>query len=66
MRAAFTRIAVDPFEGVAEEPGSRKSDPILVADSVTRRFGGLMAVNVEHFEIQRGSITALIGPKRRR
>ena len=60
--AAFTKVPVDPFEAVAEEPGSRKPDPILVADSVTRRFGGLMAVNVDHFEIQRGSITALIGP----
>src|SRR5512132_4505493 len=60
--AAFKRIAVDPFEAVGEEPGTRKPDPILVADSVTRRFGGLMAVNVDHFEVQRGSITALIGP----
>jgi neutral amino acid transport system ATP-binding protein len=60
--AAFTKVPVDPFEAVGEEPGSRKPDPILVADSVTRRFGGLMAVNVDHFEIQRGSITALIGP----
>jgi neutral amino acid transport system ATP-binding protein len=60
--ATFTRIAVDPFEAVAEEPGSPKPNPILVADSVTRRFGGLMAVNVDHFEIERGSITALIGP----
>jgi neutral amino acid transport system ATP-binding protein len=60
--APFTRIAVDPFEAVAEEPGSPKPNPILVADSVTRRFGGLMAVNVDHFEIERGSITALIGP----
>jgi neutral amino acid transport system ATP-binding protein len=59
---AFTKVAVDPFEAVAEEPGAPKADPILVADSVTRRFGGLMAVNVDHFEIQRGSITALIGP----
>ena len=60
--ATFTRVAVDPFEAVAEEPGSSKPDPILVADSVTRRFGGLMAVNVDHFDLQRGSITALIGP----
>ena len=59
---AFTRVAVDPFEAVAEEPGSSKPDPILVADSVARRFGGLMAVNVDHFDLQRGSITALIGP----
>ena len=58
----FTKVAVDPFEAVAEEPGSPKADPILVADSVARRFGGLMAVNVVHFELQRGSITALIGP----
>jgi neutral amino acid transport system ATP-binding protein len=60
--ATFTKVAVDPFEAVAEEPGSSKPDPILVADSVTRRFGGLMAVNVDHFDLQRGSITALIGP----
>jgi branched-chain amino acid transport system ATP-binding protein len=58
----FTRIAVDPFEAVAEEPGAPKQDPILVADGVTRRFGGITAVNVDHFEMQRGSITALIGP----
>ena len=41
---------------------SMKSDSILVADGVTRKFGGLTAVDVEHFEIQRGKITALIGP----
>ncbi|MGH2392838.1 MAG: ATP-binding cassette domain-containing protein, partial [Candidatus Limnocylindria bacterium] len=58
----FTKIVVDPFEGVAGEPGAPKPEPILVADSVTRRFGGLTAVDVDHFEIQRGSITALIGP----
>ncbi len=39
-----------------------KPDPILIADQVTRRFGGLTAVDVEHVEIQRGAITALIGP----
>src|SRR5436190_524268 len=40
----------------------RSSDSILIADGVTRTFGGLRAVDVEHFEIQRGRITALIGP----
>jgi neutral amino acid transport system ATP-binding protein len=44
------------------EPGCKKIDPILVADNVTRQFGGLTAVNVEHLEIPRGKITALIGP----
>jgi neutral amino acid transport system ATP-binding protein len=39
-----------------------KHDPILVADGITRRFGGLVAVNVDHFEIERNKITALIGP----
>ena len=43
-------------------PGVAKSDPILVADSVRRQFGGLVAVDVDHVEVQRGEITALIGP----
>lgn len=43
-------------------PGVRKTDPIIVADGVTRTFGGLTAVDVEHLEIPRGVITALIGP----
>ena len=50
------------FDDVSPAPGSAKPDPILVVDGVTRQFGGLMAVNVEHLEIQRGAITALIGP----
>jgi ABC-type branched-subunit amino acid transport system ATPase component len=45
-----------------EQPQTKGSDVILVADNVTRTFGGLTAVDVEHFEIQRGKITALIGP----
>ena len=43
-------------------PGAPKPDPIIVADNVTRRFGGMTAVDVHHLEIQRGAITALIGP----
>ena len=45
----------------AHEPGCAKVDPILVADNVTRQFGGLVAVDVAHVEIPRGKITALIG-----
>jgi branched-chain amino acid transport system ATP-binding protein len=55
-------VATDPFTAVPEEPGSAKADPIMTLDSVTRRFGGLVAVDVDHLEIQRGVITALIGP----
>ncbi len=43
-------------------PGCQKTDPILIADNVVRKFGGLTAVDVEHVEIPRGRITALIGP----
>ncbi len=43
-------------------PGVAKVDPIIVADHVTRTFGGLTAVNVDHLEIPRNAITALIGP----
>ena len=48
--------------GLEARPGVSKPDPILVADDVVRRFGGLTAVHVDHLEIQRGAITALIGP----
>jgi len=43
-------------------PGVAKINPILIADKVSRHFGGLMAVEVDHLEIPRGAITALIGP----
>ncbi|WP_333483298.1 ABC transporter ATP-binding protein [Arthrobacter sp. CAN_A1] len=43
-------------------PGCRKRDPILVAEKVTRTFGGMNAVDVEYLEVPRNKITALIGP----
>lgn len=57
-RQAATKALAD----VAREPGAAKPDPILIANGVQRRFGGLTAVDVAHVEIQRGAITALIGP----
>jgi branched-chain amino acid transport system ATP-binding protein len=54
--------AADRLAGVASEPGVAKPDPILVADSVRRRFEGVAAVEVDHLEVQRGVVTALIGP----
>lgn len=47
---------------VESVPGVHKPDPILVADNVIRKFGGVTAVDVQHFEIERHGITALIGP----
>jgi neutral amino acid transport system ATP-binding protein len=43
-------------------PGVKKRNPIIVADGVSRRFGGLTAVDVDHVEIPANAITALIGP----
>lgn len=54
--------AIQALADVPHEPGAAKPDPILVVDDVSRQFGGLVAVDVEHVEIQRGAITALIGP----
>jgi neutral amino acid transport system ATP-binding protein len=61
VSGAETRTAASHV-GVTPEPGAPKPDPILVVDEVTRRFGGLTAVDVDHLEVQRGAITALIGP----
>jgi neutral amino acid transport system ATP-binding protein len=57
--AAAARAALATVE---PRPCVAKPDPILSADSVRRRFGGIVAVDVDHVEVQRGSITALIGP----
>jgi neutral amino acid transport system ATP-binding protein len=50
------------FAAVEARAGVAKPDPILSARGMHRAFGGVVAVDVEHLEIQRGAITALIGP----
>jgi ABC-type branched-subunit amino acid transport system ATPase component len=64
-RVPRTDQSVDARAGLSDlehKPGATKPDPIVVADGIVRRFGGLTAVDVGHVEIQRGVITALIGP----
>jgi branched-chain amino acid transport system ATP-binding protein len=56
------RLAQVALRGVPWEIGVAKPDPAIVVDGVTRTFGGLTAVSVDHLEIQRGGITGLIGP----
>ncbi|SFL17815.1 ABC transporter ATP-binding protein [Geodermatophilus ruber] len=56
------RLARAALRDVAWEVGVAKPDPAIVVDGVTRTFGGLTAVAVDHLEIQRGGITGLIGP----
>jgi neutral amino acid transport system ATP-binding protein len=54
--------AVAALATVSPTRGAPKPDPILLADKIQKNFGGVVAVDVEHIEVQRGSITALIGP----
>jgi neutral amino acid transport system ATP-binding protein len=56
------RLAQIALRDVPWEVGVAKPDPSVVVDGVTRTFGGLTAVSVDHLEIQRGGITGLIGP----
>ena len=66
MAAEFLRRADRPIakvlEDVPHKPGVPKPSPILRVEGMRRSFGGLVAVDVDHLEIQRGSVTALIGP----
>ena len=56
------RLAQIALRDLPWEIGVAKPDPAVVVDGVTRTFGGLTAVAVDHLEIQRGGITGLIGP----
>ena len=38
--------------------------PILSVSSVSKRFGGLLALDSVSFEVQRGEIFSVIGPNR--
>jgi neutral amino acid transport system ATP-binding protein len=60
--AAPARLAQAALRDVPWEIGVAKPDPAIVVDGVTRTFGGLTAVSVDHLEVQRGGITGLIGP----
>jgi neutral amino acid transport system ATP-binding protein len=56
------RLAQAALKDLPWEVGVAKPDPAIVVDQVTRSFGGLTAVSVDHLEVQRGGITGLIGP----
>ena len=58
----YATASREVFTKVASTPGVSKPDPIIVAEGVTRVFGGLTAVDVERLQVQRHGITALIGP----
>ncbi|MGR7027912.1 ABC transporter ATP-binding protein [Geodermatophilus sp. URMC 62] len=56
------RLAQAALRDIPWEVGVAKPDPVVVVENVTRTFGGLTAVSVDHLEVQRGGITGLIGP----
>src|SRR6185312_10476642 len=56
------RLAQAALRDIPWEVGVAKPDPAVVVDGITRTFGGLTAVAVDHLEIQRHGITGLIGP----
>ena len=56
------RLAQTALRDTPWEIGVAKPDPAVVVDGITRTFGGLTAVSVDHLEIQRSGITGLIGP----
>jgi branched-chain amino acid transport system ATP-binding protein len=56
------RLAQTALRDIPWEIGVAKPDPVVVVDGITRSFGGLTAVSVDHLEVQRGGITGLIGP----
>jgi branched-chain amino acid transport system ATP-binding protein len=55
-------LDADGLGAVPHQAGVPKPDAILTVENMRRAFGGLIAVDVEHLEIQRGVITGLIGP----
>ena len=60
---AARRAIMTHASGTAALTGLVPDDEILVrARQVTKRFGGLTAVNAVDFDIPRGSIVSLIGP----
>ena len=49
-------MTAERLTGVEPVPGIAKPDPLLEVNAMVRRFGGLVAVSVDHLEIQRGTI----------
>ncbi|CAA9552135.1 MAG: Branched-chain amino acid transport ATP-binding protein LivG [uncultured Thermomicrobiales bacterium] len=66
MSATDTRRATDAVPGFRPTPGegrdARGLAPILTATGVTKRFGGLVAVDGVDLSIPRGAIAGVIGP----
>jgi branched-chain amino acid transport system ATP-binding protein len=58
----LTAISMEASATTAPDGHAATLPASLSVASLTKRFGGLVAVNDVSFEVRRGSITALIGP----
>src|SRR5262245_59747717 len=55
-------VAAPPKAGPQPATGTKERDIILEAHGVTKRFGGLVAVDSVDLVVQRGAIASVIGP----
>lgn len=64
VRAAVERVraVTSVAERARPEPDSHASGPLLSVRAISKRYGGLLALDECSFEVPAGSITALIGP----
>ena len=53
ISTAYKDKVTEDLRFVENKPGVHKPDPILIADNVTRKFGGMTAVDMGHFESER-------------
>ena len=60
--ARFERKPMRVVERAAEEAAQAPAGPILEVRGVEKRFGGVKAVDGVNLSVERGTITALIGP----
>ena len=60
--ARFERKPMRVVERAAEEAAEAPAGPILEVRGVEKRFGGVKAVDGVNLSVERGTITALIGP----
>jgi branched-chain amino acid transport system ATP-binding protein/branched-chain amino acid transport system permease protein len=58
----LARVSLECAAPVAGRIGRKSSEPILRVRNITKRFGGLIAVNGVSFDVAAGGIVALIGP----